>query len=374
MAEEPRPAFLRVQGSLGAAFGALGAGLARRPWVALLPIAVGLALSFGLLSVRFEDRVNKLWVEQGGRLDSELDYVEQNNGTAPGTAAKDQVLLTVAPAGVLNEGVLNEHLLLLRRIYSRISVTLEAPLNHPKCAHLSDAGAAVPTGPAGPIGYTAKDVCDRVAAPEDYAFFTPVLPCTRITPIDCFEEGNYDASAYEQLLTVLDTPGGMEAVAASLGTDELARFRELFGLWRYGMHCKSDPLAAPPITSCDACLNASDCVGKPAFAGKSDAQIRCGPNPPALARPALRYSPAGGCAQGGGGGGVQRLGAEPRRDDLAGLPHRRGHAVERRWRDARECRGARDRAADLGHGADPGVEPGLHAQDGLRAPEPLDRR
>ena len=115
------------------------AGLARRPWVALLPIAVGLALSFGLLSVRFEDRVNKLWVEQGGRLDSELDYVEQNNGTAPGTAAKDQVLLTVAPAGVLNEGVLNEHLLLLRRIYSRISVTLEAPLNHPKCAHLSDA-------------------------------------------------------------------------------------------------------------------------------------------------------------------------------------------------------------------------------------------
>ncbi len=29
MAEEPRPAFLRVQGSLGAAFGALGAGLAR---------------------------------------------------------------------------------------------------------------------------------------------------------------------------------------------------------------------------------------------------------------------------------------------------------------------------------------------------------
>ena len=48
MVEEPRPAFLRVQGSLGAAFGALGAGLARRPWVALLPIAVGLALSFGL--------------------------------------------------------------------------------------------------------------------------------------------------------------------------------------------------------------------------------------------------------------------------------------------------------------------------------------
>ena len=34
--------------------------------------------------------------------------------------------------------------------------------------------------------------------------------------------------------------------------------------------------AAPPITSCDACLNASDCVGKPAFAGKSAAEIRCG--------------------------------------------------------------------------------------------------
>ena len=38
------------------------------------------ALTIGLKSVMMEDRIEKLWVEAGGRLDQELSYVEKTLG------------------------------------------------------------------------------------------------------------------------------------------------------------------------------------------------------------------------------------------------------------------------------------------------------
>lgn len=38
------------------------------------------ALTIGLKSVVMEDRIEKLWVEAGGRLDQELSYVEKTLG------------------------------------------------------------------------------------------------------------------------------------------------------------------------------------------------------------------------------------------------------------------------------------------------------
>ena len=38
------------------------------------------ALTIGLKSVTMEDRIEKLWVEEGGRLDRELGYVEKTLG------------------------------------------------------------------------------------------------------------------------------------------------------------------------------------------------------------------------------------------------------------------------------------------------------
>ncbi len=42
------------------------------------------ALTIGLKSVVMEDRIEKLWVEAGGRLDSELEYVERTLGRDSG--------------------------------------------------------------------------------------------------------------------------------------------------------------------------------------------------------------------------------------------------------------------------------------------------
>jgi hypothetical protein len=161
------PAFVRVQATLGGAFGGLGARLARQPLLALPAVLLGALLCVGLSSVRFEDRVNKLWVEKGGRLDSELDFLEQFNGTAPGSASKDQVLITVSAAGVLNEMVLREHLLLLKRVYNRdqdegvgrIRADLAQPYVHPKCAHLPDTASNVPT-----TTYTMGAICGFLLA------------------------------------------------------------------------------------------------------------------------------------------------------------------------------------------------------------------
>ena len=266
-AAEPR--FVQMRRTLSKCFGGVGAALAQRPSLALPSVLLGLILCLGISSVRFEDRVNKLWVETGGRLDSELDYVEQYNGTAPGSAPKDQVLITVSRDGVLNDKVLSEHLWLLRRVYSGIKVDLEPPYTHPNCAHVSDDVDYVTSDE-----YTMRSVCDRVAAPDDYSFFTEVLPCTRVTPLDCFAEGNYDASDFEAVLTILDQPGGMQLIPlGAVNPDQLESFREEFGLWRYVQHCKSDPFVS--IVSCDECsAGLEDCVGRPSFKGKSDAEIR----------------------------------------------------------------------------------------------------
>eukprot|EP01043_Picozoa_sp_COSAG02_P071606 COSAG02_NODE_13156_length_1436_cov_3.915309_1_plen_335_part_01 len=261
----PEARFVKMRRALNRSFGSLGAALARRPVLALPTVLLGMLLCLGLRSVRFEDRVNKLWVETGGRLDSELDYVEQFNGTAAGTASKDQVLITVSRGGVLDEVVLNEHLVLLRRVYRDMEVDLAPPYTHPNCAHLADDVDYVTTN-----RYSMRHVCDRVEAPDDYSFFTQFLPCTRVTPLDCFAEGNYDASDYESVLTMLDQ-GAFPL--GDLDPDQLDNFREDFGLWRYVQHCKSNPSVS--VETCDDCsAGPDDCVGRPAFKGKSNAEIR----------------------------------------------------------------------------------------------------
>ena len=60
---------------------------------------------------------------------------------------------------------------------------------------------------------------------------------------------------------------------STLGTDQLEKFREDYGLWRYAQHCKSDPLVT--VDSCSACgAGVDDCVGRPSFRGKTGAELR----------------------------------------------------------------------------------------------------
>ena len=126
------------------------------------------------------------------------------------------------------------------------------PLAHPNCEGLDD--SLVPPYSA---SATQHKICDRIEAPSAYSVFTPSLPCTRVTPIDCFAEGNFDAGDYETLLAAFDVPGEktllhcflllvISSVDLHVGSSiqlpaDLTEFRTNFGLYRYHLHCGANP-------------------------------------------------------------------------------------------------------------------------------------
>ena len=57
------------------------------------------SLTIGLKSVKLEDRIEKLWVEQGGRLDRELQYVEDTLGRDSGGI--NQMVIQTSESGQL---------------------------------------------------------------------------------------------------------------------------------------------------------------------------------------------------------------------------------------------------------------------------------
>ena len=70
-----------------------------------------------------EDRIEKLWVEEGGRLDKELRYVEETLGKDYGGI--NQMLIQTAEDGnLLTSDSLIEHLEVLKRA-TRVRVEMD---------------------------------------------------------------------------------------------------------------------------------------------------------------------------------------------------------------------------------------------------------
>ena len=81
------------------------------------------ALSIGLKSVVMEDRIEKLWVEEGGRLDQELRYVEDTLGKDYGGI--NQMLIQTAEDGnLLTSESLIQHLDVLKKA-TRVRVEMD---------------------------------------------------------------------------------------------------------------------------------------------------------------------------------------------------------------------------------------------------------
>jgi hypothetical protein len=57
---------------------------------------------FLILAIYFQDRIEKLWVEAGGRLDTELQYVEETLGSAAGGV--NQMVIQTLSGGVNGGG------------------------------------------------------------------------------------------------------------------------------------------------------------------------------------------------------------------------------------------------------------------------------
>ena len=81
------------------------------------------ALTIGLKSVTMEDRIEKLWVEEGGRLDKELRYVEETLGKDYGGI--NQMLIQTAEDGnMLTSESLLQHMDVLKKA-TRVRVEMD---------------------------------------------------------------------------------------------------------------------------------------------------------------------------------------------------------------------------------------------------------
>ncbi|GAB6028772.1 hypothetical protein CHUAL_004588 [Chamberlinius hualienensis] len=125
----------------------------------------------GLKSATLETDVEKLWVEKGGRLEKELDYVQKTLGE--GSGSTNQIILQVPKqesANILRQEALLAHLEVVL-VASQVKVEMFD------------------------ITWELKDVCNCPSSPTFDVhhvdqIFEKLFPCVTITPLDCFWEGS----------------------------------------------------------------------------------------------------------------------------------------------------------------------------------------
>ncbi|XP_063841882.1 protein patched-like [Scylla paramamosain] len=137
-------------------------------FVALLVLAT---FCVGLKSATLLTDVQKLWVEEGGRLEAELEYVTRSLGKGAGTT-QQMVILSGRDPGV---SVLHPRALLAHAAVLRAATQVKVELFD--------------------SSWGLKDLCFAPSFPvfDNHLIekiFEMITPCTIITPLDCFWEGS----------------------------------------------------------------------------------------------------------------------------------------------------------------------------------------
>ena len=115
---------LQFRSAIERLFGSLGALLGSVPLLSIaLVVIITTGLSLGLLVVEFEVEPAELWVEQGGRLENELDYTNEVLGK--GAESSNEFVIQVAKNGksAITEKTLLEHLQVALRVVHNVSVS-----------------------------------------------------------------------------------------------------------------------------------------------------------------------------------------------------------------------------------------------------------
>ncbi|XP_033636690.1 protein patched homolog 1-like isoform X1 [Asterias rubens] len=139
--------------------------------VLFLGVIIMGAFAVGLKQARIETNVEKLWVEVGGRLERELDYTTKTLGE--GWGITNQIIIQTPKEDGGNV------------------LTQEALLQHVRSSFLATQVQVSMYG----LDWSFKDVCFITEFPafED-SFIDPIIskliPCTIVTPLDCFWEGS----------------------------------------------------------------------------------------------------------------------------------------------------------------------------------------
>ena len=84
------------------------------------PLVLG-ALTIGLKSVRVEDRIDRLWVVEGGRLDREMKYLDSTLGEGAGGVNQMVIQTGEQKERLLTADALLSHLEVLKRA-TRVTV------------------------------------------------------------------------------------------------------------------------------------------------------------------------------------------------------------------------------------------------------------
>lgn len=170
---------LKKREEMQAGIAALGKKLAAWPMnIVSLTVSVAVAAVFAsfLQTATMETRIPKLWIETGGRLDSEHEYRLKYRGLNESMDYSVQYLVTTAQsesANILTKDKMKEHYNLLESI-NAASVQFKGK------------------------SYKLTDVCYRINLPPEImasplaSTLVAKIPCTRITPLDCFKEGGFD--------------------------------------------------------------------------------------------------------------------------------------------------------------------------------------
>ena len=125
----------------------------------------------GLKSAQIHSKVHQLWIQEGGRLEKELEYTQKAIGEVE--SSTHQLIIQTAHdpnASVLHPQALLTHLEVLKRA---TSVTI----------HMFD------------TTWSLRDMCNIPSIPSFEELFVEqifghIIPCSIITPLDCFWEGS----------------------------------------------------------------------------------------------------------------------------------------------------------------------------------------
>lgn len=180
-------------------YGSWVAGRPRLTLVMVTLVQLGLVALWAGTSdpmLPLETDVSELWVETGGRLEEELDYVERTR--APGWERGVNTVIFTAKEGkeLLSQEMLRDHLTVAAAVLA-IEVNFTAPDGQVLVLTLDGLRAD---------GTNSElSLCDYVPFPDE--LFVPrgsalpeyletlrstQTPCNRVTVLDCFQEGDFD--------------------------------------------------------------------------------------------------------------------------------------------------------------------------------------
>ena len=206
---------------------------------------------------KVETSIPKLWVESGGRLEVEADYISNHRGKNRNKGksmderymqcqdgeAGGGIASTAPPSSSRRMRRLESGDISYSSQTSMGSFTIELMIFTPKVkgedvvsrdvlndylnfvTYLHEKKLTVKDGDR-EVTASLNDICAKIQPPKELSLFASLIPCTRMTVLDCFSEGRYDFDKIEGLLPTLHKMSTIKDDYGVVGYDGLPKFKD----------------------------------------------------------------------------------------------------------------------------------------------------